>query len=67
MDKKEPLECKLFSQEDVCKRYDITSQTLLYWHRKKTAPQRLKIGQKVFYRLEDLVAFEATKIMEEKS
>ena len=52
----------LLTQARLAKRWDIQSSTLRIWRWNGNGPQYVKIGRKIFYRLEDVKIFEQQKI-----
>jgi hypothetical protein len=50
---------QLFSEPDVAARYDRSPRTLQRWRHAGTGPAWLQIGGSIFYRIEDVLAFEA--------
>lgn len=53
---------KHLSQLDLSRRWIISPRTLERWRWLRQGPGYLKIGGRIMYRLEDVEAFEATRI-----
>lgn len=49
-------------QADLAKRWRISPRTLERWRWQKLGPPHLKIGGRVVYRLEDILAYEASQL-----
>jgi len=49
-------------QEDLARRWRLSSRTLERWRWLKAGPRYLKIGGRVVYRLEDVEAFETCQL-----
>lgn len=54
------------TQQDVARRWRISPRTLERWRWQGEGPRFLKIGGRVVYRLQDVEAFEAEKLREER-
>lgn len=49
-------------QDDLARRWRISPRTLERWRWLKTGPKYLKVGGRVLYRLEDVLAYEAEQL-----
>ena len=49
---------QLFNQHDLSDRWRISARTLEKWRWNSTGPIYLKIGNRVYYRLQDIEAYE---------
>lgn len=52
------MEPRHFNQIDLARRWKMSPRTLERWRWLGTGPAYIKLGGKVIYRLEDVVAFE---------
>jgi hypothetical protein len=50
------------TQIEVARRWRMSDRTLETWRWKKIGPPHLRIGSKVIYRLEDVIAYEAAHL-----
>ena len=58
------MDLKHFTQRELAERWAVSPRTLERWRWSGEGPQFLKIGQRVVYRLEDIIAFEAARLHE---
>ena len=49
-------------QENLSRRWRVSPRTLERWRWLKTGPSYIKIGGRVVYRLEDVVAYEMAQL-----
>jgi hypothetical protein len=56
------MEIKHLNQEQLARRWSLSPRTLERWRWLGQGPQYLKIGGRVVYRLDDIVAFEAQQL-----
>jgi predicted site-specific integrase-resolvase len=52
------MEDKPLTPKDIAKRYGVTEHTTSEWRRSGRGPQWFKVGHRVFYSMEDVLAFE---------
>ena len=52
------------NQVELSRRWRLSPRTLERWRYRGTGPQYLKVGGRVVYRLDDIEAFEARRILE---
>lgn len=52
------------TQIDLAERWSLSPRTLEQWRWRGVGPRYLKLGGRVVYRLEDIEAFEATRLHE---
>jgi hypothetical protein len=50
------------SQTDLAHRWNISPRTLERWRCLKKGPAVLKLGRRVLYRMEDILAYEAKQL-----
>jgi hypothetical protein len=50
---------RLISEAELATRYGRSVRTLQRWRRAHTSPAWMRIGGRIFYRLDDVSAFEA--------
>lgn len=50
------------SQDDLADRWQLSVRTLERWRSRQRGPAFLKLGGKVAYRLEDILAYEAAQL-----
>ena len=50
------------TQVDLARRWRMSERTLEAWRWRKTGPPHLRIGGKVIYRLQDVVAYETAHL-----
>jgi hypothetical protein len=53
------MDVKHFKQTELAKRWALSPRTLERWRWSGEGPQFLKLGHRVVYRLEDVIAYEA--------
>ena len=53
-----------FNQIDLFRRWNISARTLERWRWLRQGPEYLKIGGRVIYRLEDVEAFEVSRLQQ---
>lgn len=58
------MDLKHFTQRDLAQRWAVSPRTLERWRWSGEGPQFLKLGHRVVYRLEDIIAFEAERLHE---
>jgi hypothetical protein len=56
------MDVKHLNQIDLARRWRISPRTLECWRWLKKGPDFLKVGNHVVYRVEDIEAFEASRI-----
>lgn len=52
----------LLTEKALAERWDIKSATLSQWRWNGRGPQFMKIGRRVFYRIQDIEAFELERL-----
>ena len=52
------MQSNLITTRDLSRRWNLTSSTLTQWRWYGKGPKYLKIGGRILYRLEDIIAFE---------
>lgn len=50
------------SQRELAERWRVSPRTLERWRRDRSGPPWLRLGGRVVYRLEDVLAFEADRV-----
>lgn len=55
---------EVFTPEDLAKRYDTTAAALATLRHKGKGPRFFKMGRRVYYRLEDVLAHEEAAMQE---
>ena len=50
------------SQDELAERWGVSARTLERWRSQQQGPAFLKLGGKVAYRMEDILAHEATQL-----
>jgi hypothetical protein len=50
------------NQIDLARRWNISHRTLERWRWKHEGPPYIKLGGRIVYRLEDVLAFEAARL-----
>ena len=50
------------SQKELARRWTLSHRTLERWRLRDQGPAYMKLGCRVVYRLEDVVAFETTRL-----
>ncbi|RBP64150.1 hypothetical protein DFO66_10722 [Brevibacterium sanguinis] len=55
---------EVFTPEELAKRYDTTPPALAALRHKGKGPRFFKLGRRVYYRLEDVLAYERDAIQE---
>ena len=53
-----------FNQTDLSRRWKLSARTLERWRWQKIGPTYLKVGGRVIYRLEDVEAFETSRLQQ---
>lgn len=59
-----PTAAEVFTPEDLAKRYDTTTAALATLRHKGKGPRFFKMGRRVYYRLEDVLAAEESAMQE---
>lgn len=59
-----PMTITHLNQIELARRWRISPRTLERWRWQRVGPRYLKVGGRVLYRLEDIEAFEAEKMLE---
>lgn len=54
------------SMQDIANRYGVPLQTVRQWRVKGTGPRGMSIGKYVRYRLSDVIAWENSRLDDEK-
>jgi hypothetical protein len=49
--------CELFSTQDLCKVFNVSSRTWARWDALRKGPPKIKVGKKNFYRVEAVEAW----------
>lgn len=55
------MQLKHLNQKELARRWTLSHGTLERWRRVAEGPRFLKLGGRVVYRLEDILAFEADR------
>ena len=56
------MDVKLLNQQQLATRWTVSARTLERWRWSGEGPQFLKIGGRVVYRVEDILAYEARQL-----
>jgi hypothetical protein len=51
-----------FSQKELARRWTLSHRTLERWRLRDEGPAYMKLGGRVVYRLEDVIAFETARL-----
>lgn len=57
-------EAELLTQDDMAARYHKRPETIRDWRKDRLGPPWLKVGKDVFYRLADVLAWEAARVVD---
>jgi predicted DNA-binding transcriptional regulator AlpA len=50
---------------DLAERYGVSIATIHAWNCQRSGPRRMRLGKRVFYRLDDVLAWEEAHIVNE--
>ena len=56
------MQSNLITTRDLSRRWNLTSSTLTQWRWYGKGPKYLKIGGRILYRIEDIIAFEEQQL-----
>ena len=58
------MDLRHYTQRELALRWAVSPRTLERWRWSGEGPQFLKLGHRVVYRLEDIIAYEAARLHE---
>lgn len=58
----QPIPQQILSPQDLADRHQVGIRTVYQWNHKGTGPKRIRVGKHVRYRLEDVLAWEESRV-----